>query len=156
MGSVDAVLRDYDDNDINRTPLPLPFKISGRAKQSIEPKRAQKRAVRGVAGQQHSNYCTLRLGSLLISDLYTYLAAPYIIAVPPSVDPPAQDPQYVDSGTVQELIAPHMWTLVGDNLQSSNSVLCPLLLLSLFRPQATAVNSPPGQEPQLGFFQFPI
>ena len=123
MGSADAVLRDYHDNVINRTPLPLLFKVSGRAKQSFEPKRAQKRAVRGVAGQQHSNYCTLRLNILLISDLHTYLIAPLIIsAVPPSVDSPAQDPQYVDNGTAQDLITSHMGTPAGDNLQTSNSV----------------------------------
>ena len=157
MGSADAVLRDYQDIVINRTPLPLLFKISGRAKQSIEPKKAQKRAVRGVAGQQHSNHCTLRLSILLISDLHTYLVVPHIIsAVPPSVDSPAQDPQYVNNGTAQELITSHMLTISGDNLQISNSVLCPLLLLSLFRPQATAINSPPAQELQLGSFRFPI
>ena len=59
MGSADAVLRDYQGNVIDRTPLPLLLNTSGRAKQSVKPKRAQKRAVRGVAGRQLSNYTSV-------------------------------------------------------------------------------------------------
>ena len=55
MGSADAVLRDYQDIIIDRRRLPLLFNISGKSKQSFEPKRAQKRAVRGVASRQHGN-----------------------------------------------------------------------------------------------------
>ena len=135
MGSADAVLRDYQDNVIDRAPLPLLFNISGRGKQPVKPKRAQRRAVRGVAVQQHSDYCTSRLNGLLISDVHTYIVAPRIIpTVPPSVGPSAQDPQHVDNGTAQELITSPMWIPAGDNLQTSKSVLCPLLLLTLPRP----------------------
>ena len=129
--SVDAVLRDWQDNVIDRAPLPLLFDISGRGKRSAQPKRAQKRARRGVTAGQYGNDCTLHL---LISDIHTYLAAPCIIpAVPPSSDPSAQDPQHFDNGTAQELTA-QVCIPSGDNLQTSNSFLCPLLLLSLRRP----------------------
>ena len=120
MGSADAVLQDYQDNVIDRVSLPLLFNISGKGKQPVKPKRAQKRAVRGVTAQQHSNYCTSHLNDLLIPDVHTYTVAPRIIpTVPLSVGPSAQDPQHVDNGTVQELITSHMWTPAGDNLQTS-------------------------------------
>ena len=122
MGSADAVLRDYQDNVIVRAPLPLLFNISGRGKQPVKPKRAQKRAVRGVTAQQHSNYCTSRLNSLFISDVYAYLVALRTIPTfpeAPSVGPSAQDPQHVDNGTAQEFISSHMWIPAGDNLQTS-------------------------------------
>ena len=54
MASADAILRDYQDNVIDRRPLPLLFNISGKGKQPTKPKKAQKRAVRGVSAQQHS------------------------------------------------------------------------------------------------------
>ena len=135
MSSADAVLRNYRDNVIVRAPLPLLFNISGRGKQPVKPKRAQNRAVRGVTAQQHSNYCTSRINGLLISDIHAYLVAPRIIpTIPPSVGPSVQDPQHVDNGTAQEFISSHMWIPDGDNLQTSKSVLCPLLLLTLPRP----------------------
>ena len=135
IGSADAVLRDYQDNVIDRRRLPLLFNISGKAKQSFEPKRAQKRAVRGVAGRQHGNYCTLHLNGLLISDIHTYLVAPHIIPAVPPIDPLAQDPQHIDNGTAQELITSLVWTPAGDNLQTSNSVL------SFFAPSLTLSTS---------------
>ena len=100
--------------------------------------------MRGVASQQHGNYCTLHLNGFLISDTYTYLVAPRIIPAVPPIDPLAQDPQHVDNGTAQELITSLVWTPAGDNLQTSNSVSCFFLLLSLFRSQAAAISSPPG------------
>ena len=136
MVSADAVLRDWQNNVIDRASLPLLFNISGRGKQSAQPKRAQKRAIRGVTAGQYGNYCTLHLNGPLISDIHTYLAAPRIIpAAPPSGDPsaPAQDPQHFDDGTTQELTA-QVLIPSGDILQTSNSVLCPLLLLSPLRP----------------------
>ena len=134
MGSADAVLRDWQGIVIDRAPLRLLLKISGRSKQSVQPKRAQKRATRGVTAEQYGTYCTLHLNGPLISDIHTYLAAPRIIpAAPPLGDPSAQDPQHFDNGTAQELTA-QMWIPSGDNLQTSNSVLCPLLLLSPLRP----------------------
>jgi len=61
MPSADAILRDYQDNVIDRMQLPLLFYISGKGKQLAKPKKAQRRAVRGVSAQQHSNYCTLQI-----------------------------------------------------------------------------------------------
>ena len=135
MGSADAVLRDDHDSVIDRMPLPLLFNISGRAKQSAMPKRALQRAVRGVASRQQCNYCTLHFNGPLISDTRSYLVAPRMTpAAAPSVALPAQDPQHVDNSSTQELITSHVWIPAGDNLQTSNSVLCPLLALSLPRP----------------------
>ena len=93
MGSADAVLRDWQDNVIDRAPLPLLFNISGRGKQSAQPKRAQKRAIRGVPAQQHS-WFSFRFNNLLEADNHTYLVAPGITtAVPLSVNPSVRDPR---------------------------------------------------------------
>jgi hypothetical protein len=136
MASADAVLRDYQNNIIDHTPLPLLFNISGKGKplakpnRAQKPKRAQKRAVRGVAARQHSNYCTLHRNDPLISDIHTYLAAPCIIpAALPSVNPSVLDPQQVDNGIAQELIASHVWIPGGDIPRGSNSIFCSFLLL---------------------------
>jgi len=135
MASADAVLRDYQDTIIDRTPLPLLFNISGKGKPPAKPKRAAKRSIRGVAARQHSNYCTLHHNGPLVSDIHTYLAAPPIVpAVYSSVSPSAQEPQHVDNGTAQEWITSRLWIPAGDIRQTSNSVLCPLLLLSPCRP----------------------
>ena len=64
VASADAILRDYQDNVIDRTPLSFVFDISGRGKPAT-PRRAQKRAVRGVAARRHGEYCTLHLNYLL-------------------------------------------------------------------------------------------
>ncbi len=130
LASADAVLRDYQDNVIDRTPLSSLLDISGRGKPAT-PRRAQKRAVRGVASRHNCNYCTLRVNNPLISDTQTYLVAPCTIpVVAPSVNPSAQDPQHLDNGTVQTWITPHLGNPAGEHLQTSNLVLCPLLLLS--------------------------
>ena len=66
------------------------------------------------------------------------MASCIIFVVPPSVNPSAQDPQHVDNGTVQEGMISLMGNLAGEYLQTSNLVLCPLLLLS---PPLTLGNS---------------
>jgi len=134
MASADAVLRDHQGTIVDRTTLPLLFNISGKVKPPAKPKRAYKRSVRGVAAQQQSNYCTLHRNAPLVSDIHTYLAAPRIIpAVYSSVNPSAQEPQHVDNGTAQELITSDVWIPAGDIRQTSNLVLCPLLLLLFCR-----------------------
>lgn len=62
-----------------------------------------------------------------MSDTQTYLVA---LVVPPSVNPSVQVPQHVDNGTVQEWITSYLGNPAGEYLQTSNSVPCPLLLLS--------------------------
>jgi len=80
--------------------------------------------VRGVAARQPSNYCTLQRNGPLIPDIRTYSVASCIIpAVPPSVNPLAQDPQRVNNGAAQELITSHVWIPAGDIRQTSNLVL---------------------------------
>jgi len=65
MLSADAILRGYQDNIVDRTQLPLLFSISGKGKQPAKPRRAQRRAVRGVSAQQHGNCCTLQINNSL-------------------------------------------------------------------------------------------
>ena len=79
--------------------------------------------MRGVAAQYRGNYCSLHLNNLLISDTQTYL-------VPPSVNPSTQDLQHLDNGTVQEWTISHLGNPTGEYLQTSNLLLCPLILLS--------------------------
>ena len=123
MVSADAVLRDYQGTIVDRTPLPLLFNISGKGKPPAKPKGPQKPAVRGVAARQASNYCILHRNAPLIPEIHTYLVASRMIpAVPPSVNPLAQDPQRVDNGAAQELGTSHVWTPAGDIRQTSNSV----------------------------------
>ncbi len=132
MVSAEAILRDYQNNVIDRAQLPLCFNISGKGKQQTRPKKAQRRAVRGVSAQQHSIYLSSHLESLLTSDIHAYSVAPGIIpAVSPSVNPSTRDPQDVDNGTV-EWTTSHAGISVGDNRQTSNSVLC------LFAPPLTS------------------
>ena len=71
LASADAILRDYQDNVIDRMPLSSILDISGRGKPAT-PRRAQKRAVRGLGSGHHGKYCTLHLNNLLISDTQAY------------------------------------------------------------------------------------
>ena len=125
MASADAILRDHQNNDIDRTQLPFLFNISGKGKSSNKLKKALKRAVRGVSVQRHSNFLSSHLNSLLKPDIHTYSVAPGIFpAVSPFVSPSAQDPQHVDNGTIQEWATSHVDIPVGDNQQTSNSEFC--------------------------------
>ena len=121
MTSVDAILQDYQDNVIGRMPLPFLFNISGKGKPSNKPTKALRRAVRGVSAQQHSNYLSSHLNNLLKPDIHTDSVAPGIFPVVPN--PSARGPQHIDNGTVQELMNPHVEVPVGDNRQTSKSVL---------------------------------
>lgn len=124
MVSAEAILRDHQNNVIDCAQLPLHFNISGKGKQQSKPKKAQKRAVRGISAQQHRIYLSSHLDNLLMSDTNTYSVAPGIIpVVSASVNPSALDTQHVDDGTV-EWITSHVGIPVGDNRQTSNSVLC--------------------------------
>ena len=83
LASADAVLRDYYDNVINRTQVPLLFDITGKGKRPANPKKAQRRAVRGVSAQQQSKDCTAHINNLLASDIYACNVAPGITSVVP-------------------------------------------------------------------------
>jgi hypothetical protein len=138
MDRASAFLWDFQNNVIDCTQLPLLFNISGKGKQPAKPKQAQRRAVRGVSAQQHSNYLSSHLNRLLTPDTHTYSVAPGIFPV--VVSPSAWDPRHV---IVQESITPHEGIPVGDYRQTSNSVLCLLCSLShLLQPrqqQSTAL-----------------
>ena len=132
LTSADVILRDYQNNIIDRTQLPLLFNISGKVKQSIRHKKAQKRAMRGASTQQHSNYLSSHLDNPLTPDTHTDAVAPGTFPeVSLSVNPSAWD---VDNGTVQEWLSSHVEVPVGDNRQTSNSVLC------LFSPPLTSFD----------------
>ena len=66
LASIDAILRDHHNNFINRKQLPLRFDISVKGKQLATPRKARRRAVRGLSSPQQSNSCTSTLDSLLM------------------------------------------------------------------------------------------
>ena len=118
--SAEAILRDYQNNVIDCAQLPLHLNISGKGKKQTKPKKAQKRAVRGVSAQQHSIYLSSHLDNLLSSGTNTNSVAPGIFpVVPPSVNHSGLDPQHVDNGTV-EWMNSHLEIPIGDNRQTSN------------------------------------
>ena len=55
MASAAAVLRDDQDNVINRAQLPFLFSISGKGSQATKPNKAQRRTSGGVSAQQNSS-----------------------------------------------------------------------------------------------------
>jgi hypothetical protein len=61
LASVDAILQDHQNVVIDRARVPLLFNISGKGRQAGQPRKAQRRAVRGVSAQQHSNLCPSHL-----------------------------------------------------------------------------------------------
>ena len=165
MTSVDAILQDYQDNVIGRMPLPFLFNISGKGKPSNKPTKALRRAVRGVSAQQHSNYLSSHLNNLLKPDIHTDSVAPGIFPVVPN--PSARGPQHIDNGTVQELMNPHVEVPVGDNRQTSKSVLflfCSLSLTSFYLGNSnqqpswvdTMAGVPPATDPFYGYAAFAL
>lgn len=134
MVSAEAILWDHQNNVIDRTQLPLPFHISGKGKPQGKPKKAQKRAMRGVSAQHHSHYLPPYLDNFLTSDTHTYFFAPGVIhAASPSVYRSAQDTQYVENGSV-EWITPNVGIPVEDNRQTSKAIPCLFCSPSHLRP----------------------
>jgi len=111
LASIYAVLQDHHDTDVNRARLSLPFNISGKGKQPVRVRGAQRRAVRRVSAQPQSKSYTSSCGRLTRIDLN----APGII---PSVNLSAQAPGTVQDGLTSLGIFP------GDSHENGNSALC--------------------------------
>ena len=145
MASADAILQDYQNNVIGRMPFPFLFDISGKGKPPNKPEKALRRAVRGVSAQQHSNYLPSHLNNLLKPDIHTDSVASGIFPAVPN--PSTQGPQYIDNGTVQELMASYLEIPVGDNRQTSKLVPCLFCSLShLLRPRQQQSTAPLGRQ----------
>ena len=113
LASADAVLRDYDDNVIHYTPLPIRFHMKGKVKSPANPRNAQRRAVRGVSAQQRREDYTMHPDNPLASDIYTYMS----------------------------LQASLLWSLALLDITDKPVIQCSII--SHLRPQAMAVNNPP-------------
>ena len=126
LASFDAILRDHQNNVIDRTPLPVSVYIFAKTKQLAESNTVRPRgprARRRVSVQPRGKYCTSHLNYLLISDIVYCTPGMSINPMASPVNTTAQESLHVDNGTTRDLLNSRMGMHPGDIQQTGISSL---------------------------------